>query len=313
LKEEMTQSLWVEKYRPQTLNDIVLPAHLETMVKKFISENQVANLLLCSRSPGTGKTTLAHAICNDLQAHKLYINVSEENGIDTLRNLVRGYAGGKNWGDKRRIIILDEMEGMTPQAQAAFRGMIEEFAGNASFIMTCNNVQQIIKPLREGRTFEIDMDYHSKEIIAELQPKIAKRLIHILKTEKIEFDPQAIKSLVINNFPSMRTMISLMHSYTLQFGKIDANINSNATIDNELLDLILEMKFNECRTFVKEHALDYPYLYKFLFENLPAKLAKQHRANVILTIADADRAFTSNPEIQFAACLLRIFDIIKGK
>lgn len=309
-REQMVSKLWVEKYRPKTLEEMVLPNHIENMCKKFVENNECSNLLLQSITPGTGKTTLSKVLCNELNAHSLYLNISEKRNLDTLRNDIQGFASGKNFAGRRRILILDEAEGMNPIAQAALRGMLEELSGNASFILTCNNVNNIIKPLREGRTFEISMDYHNKETIKELKPKIAKRLIKILKEEKVEYEPEAIKHLIENNFPSIRTMISLLHSYSLQFGKIDGGINSNLVINEQLIDLILAKKFNECRIFVKEHALDYPGVYKFLFENLPQKVDNSQRGNVVIAIAEADKTYSSNPEIHFARMLIEIFGLL---
>jgi len=309
-REQLVSKLWVEKYRPKTIEDMVLPSNIENMCRKFIENNECSNLLLQSVTPGTGKTSLSKVLCNELNAHSLYLNISEKRNLDTLREDVRGFASGKNFAGRRRILILDEMEGMNPIAQAALRGMLEELSVNASFIMTCNNVNNVIKPLREGRTFELSMDYHNKDTIKELKPKIAKRLIKILKEEKVEFEVEALKNLIENNFPSVRTMISLLHSYSLQFGKIDNGINCNSAIDNQLVDLILEKKFNDSRAFIKEHALDYPHVYKYLFENLVPKIDRDKRGNVVLAIAEADKAYSSNPEIHFAAMLVNIFEII---
>ena len=174
---KISSNVWVERYRPKRVKDMVLPKDFMTFFKKLVDENSedgIPNILLSSPTPGTGKTSIAKAIVNDLEADYIYINASSENSIDVLRNQIAGFATTMSFNGSRKIVILDEADGLTPQFQKALRAFIEEFDKTCRFILTCNNIGKIIDPLRQGRTmvFDFDMGKYKEELI----PKICARI-----------------------------------------------------------------------------------------------------------------------------------------
>ena len=191
---KISSNVWVERYRPKHVKDMILPKDFMTFFKKLVEENSedgIPNILLSSPTPGTGKTSIAKAIVADLEADYIYINASSENSIDVLRNQIAGFATTMSFNGSRKIVILDEADGLTPQFQKALRAFIEEFDKTCRFILTCNNIGKIIEPLRQGRTmvFDFDMGKYKEELI----PKICARIKGILQHESVEYTDEAIQ------------------------------------------------------------------------------------------------------------------------
>ena len=221
---KISSNVWVERYRPKHVKDMILPKDFMTFFKKLVDENSedgIPNILLSSPTPGTGKTSIAKAIVADLEADYIYINASSENSIDVLRNQIAGFATTMSFNGSRKIVILDEADGLTPQFQKALRAFIEEFDKTCRFILTCNNIGKIIDPLRQGRTmvFDFDMGKYKEELI----PKICARIKGILQHESVEYTDEAVQKVVEKTFPSIRKAIAFCQQYVKIHGKLDEN------------------------------------------------------------------------------------------
>jgi len=310
-KKRLSYTLWVEKYRPETVGQILLPKSVKDFFLKLVEEKEIPNLLLYSSSPGVGKTTMAKALVNDIKSDYIYINMSLESGIDTLRSRIAKFATsysmfGENEGGKK-ICILDEFDGSTPALQAAMRGFMEEFQDSCRFILTCNYVTKIIEPLK-SRCQQIDfnmMDIKSQE---ECKPLVAKRLLGILKNEKVECKPETVKKIVDTFYPDVRRMINLLQQYSKKSGMIDSGIFNVEKVDTEFYEMIMNKKLTDARKYVIERNYNHDEMYRNLFDNLVPLLAKPKQAPCILVIAEYmyRNAFVVDKEINFTACLIEI-------
>ena len=218
---DVNSVLWVEKYRPKSLSECILPIDLTTIFNGMIKEGTIPNMLFYGRA-GTGKTTVARAICRDLGFESILINCSEENGIDTLRTKIRQYASTVSLNGNMKVVILDEFDYANQQSiQPALRGAIEEFHANCRFIITCNYKSRVIGPLH-SRCTGIDFTVPSAEK-AQIAGEILKRTEYILKTEKIEYEVPVLVNLVKKHFPDVRRIINELQRYSSS-GRIDVGI-----------------------------------------------------------------------------------------
>ena len=315
-KKRLSYTLWVEKYRPEKVSQILLPKNVKDFFLKLVEEKEIPNLLLYSSSPGVGKTTMAKALVNDIKSDYIYINMSLESGIDTLRSRISKFATsysmfGENEGGKK-ICILDEFDGSTPALQAAMRGFMEEFQDSCRFILTCNYVTKIIDPLK-SRCQQIDfnmMDLKSQE---ECKPMVVQRLTGILKNEKVECKPETVKKIVDTFYPDVRRMINLLQQYSKKSGMIDSGIFDVEKVDNEFYEMIMNKKLTDARKYVIERNYNFDEMYRNLFDNLVPLLAKPKQAQVILIIAEMmyKNSFVVDKEINFTACLIEIMSVIQ--
>ena len=315
-KKRLSYTLWVEKYRPEKVSQILLPKNVKDFFLKLVEEKEIPNLLLYSSSPGVGKTTMAKALVNDIKSDYIYINMSLESGIDTLRSRISKFATsysmfGENEGGKK-ICILDEFDGSTPALQAAMRGFMEEFQDSCRFILTCNYVTKIIDPLK-SRCQQIDfnmMDLKSQE---ECKPMVVQRLTGILKNEKVECKPETVRKIVDTFYPDVRRMINLLQQYSKKNGIIDIGIFDVEKVDNEFYEMIMNKKLTDARKYVIERNYNFDEMYRNLFDNLVPLLAKPKQAQVILIIAEMmyKNSFVVDKEINFTACLIEIMSVIQ--
>ena len=304
--------LWVEKFRPTCTDDMILPTEFKTFFKGVIKSGEIPNLLLESSTPGSGKTSIAKAICSELKADYLYLNISSESGIDTLRTLIKQFASNKSLNKKPKIVIMDEFDYATPNLQAGLRAFIEQFHSTCRFILTCNYVAKIIPALREGRMMEFNFNMQDSKFVTDMKPKITKRLSQILDFEKIEYDIEAINNLVDLQYPNIRKMISLLQKCSKLNGKIDSDIFKLSEVDNEFYDLILAKKFTDARAYVVQHSYSYIDLYSKMLKEFVPLLPKPVQAQSILFLAEYEyrTAFSSDPSLQFAACILEIIGLL---
>ena len=297
--------IWVEKYRPVTLNDIILDKRTLSVIKEF--KNEIPNLLFVG-NPGTGKTTLARVIVNDiLGCNYLYINASDESGIDTIRHNITNFAQTKSFDGGVKVVILDEADGLTPQAQAALRNTMETFAKYCRFILTANYKHKII-PALQSRCQALDI-----KPVVELA---VKRCYHILKKEKVKVsDEQKIKfiQLVKRHFPDLRKAINELQKNVIDSELCIANINS----DNELLETIYKKlassKCLEARKYLIENEDRFQGDYDTLLANFlnftySSNLEDNKKKTCIATIADHlyKSAFVVDKEINAFACLVNL-------
>lgn len=308
-KKKAAKYLWVEKFRPESVDEAVLPMKFKRFFKSIVSQGEIPNLLLYSSTPGAGKTTIAKALCNEIDADYIYINISSESGIDTLRSTIREFASTKSFNKRPKVVIMDEADGATPQLQAGLRAFIEEFHSHCRFILTCNYISKIIQPLREGRVQEFDFNMSDSKTASELKPKIAKRLQQICKFENLPAEESAITKLVEMNYPNMRKMISTLQKSSQMFGSFDDQIFNSTKVDTELYDLILNKKFTAAREFVIKSSYNIDELYPNLYrEFVPLIESKGTQAKVILILAEYQHMHSTaiDAELNLAACLLEI-------
>lgn len=300
------QFLWVEAYRPKTIETCVLPKELKKYFKDIISKGDIQNMLLCGTA-GTGKTTVARALCEELNLDYIVINGSEESGIDVLRTKIKKFASTISFTGNTKVVILDEADYLNPNStQPALRGFIEEFANNCRFIFTCNFKNRIIPPLH-SRCAVIEFKIPKNE-----KPKIAadffKRITDILNTEKIEFDQKVIAKIVEKHFPDFRRTLNELQRYS-QAGVIDEGILTFVGDTNmkDLIESMQEKDWKKMRSWVVNNIDNDPVsLFRKIYDTFVP--LTQQVPQLILTIADYQykSAFVSDQEINLVACLTEI-------
>jgi DNA polymerase III delta prime subunit len=312
MNKKLSYTLFTEKYRPEMINDMILPNEYKKFFKQIVKEGEVPNLLLFSSTPGTGKTSIAKAICNEIDAEYLYINISSESGIDTLRDDISRFASNKNVSGTKKIVIMDEADGMSPQLAKALRAEIEHYQNTCRFIFTCNYVNKIHTALR-SRLFEFDFNMNDKKIRDEMLPKVTKRLCDVLTFEKIVFQKPTIEKLVSNLYPDIRKMYGLLQQYSKVNGNIDENIFDAEIVDNQFYEFILNKKLALARQFMIDNGYSYEDIYSNLYrEFVPMINDKVKQAEVICVIADFyhKSSFVNDKEIIFSAMLIEIMRIL---
>jgi DNA polymerase III delta prime subunit len=246
------QMLWCERYRPKTIADCILPEAQKKPFQEYVNRKEIPNMIL-SGSAGVGKTTVARAMCEEIESDYILINGSDESGIDTLRVKVKGFASSVSLMGGRKVVIIDEADYLSPAAQAAFRGVIEEFSGNCSFIFTCNFKNRIIAPLH-SRCAVIDFKLVNGQK-AKMATEFMKRVEYILKEEGVEYSPKVVAELITKFFPDYRRVLNELQRYSVS-GKIDIGILANVS-DTKLTELVAFIKdknFKEVRKWVAQNA-----------------------------------------------------------
>lgn len=300
--------LYVEKYRPKTIDECILPTQLKEQLKGMVSKGELPNLLF-SGPAGCGKTTAALAMCNEVGADVLFINASLENGIDVLRSRIAQFASSISLTDAKKVVILDEADYSNPQSfQPALRGFIEDFADNCRFILTCNFKNRIIEPLH-SRCAVIDFKIDGKEKV-EIAGQLFKRIVGILKQENITFDPKVVASLVNKHFPDFRRVLNELQRYSVS-GTIDSGILVDVGAENykALFSAIKDKNFSEVRKWVGTHADgDAIRIYRELYDHGSNIIEQSSIPQLILILADYSykHAFVADHELNLMACLTEI-------
>ena len=299
-------------YRPKHIKDVIMPQDYHNFFNKIIKGGASMNLVLASSTPGSGKSTTARALANDLEVEHLFINASDENGIETIRETVTNFASTGSLNGKPKLIIFDEADGMTAKGQEALRSYIDKFQDNCRYILTCNHIAKIIKPLKEegGRTMTFDYDLKNPKYLAELKEKVYKRMTGILKFEKIPFDEKAVNDLIDLKFPSVRSLVTTLQKYAMMKDRIDADIIPYVTIGDEFKKLVLEKNYTECRKYINEHGL-YPVdVFAYLLDNVVPECSNKGDAITQIANYEAQSNISADPSIQIAACLVNVFPCI---
>ena len=310
-----TDFLWVEEYRPKTIDDCILPQSLKTLFKSFIDKGELSNLLF-SGTPGIGKTTVAKALCDQLNCDWIMINGSEEGGIDVLRDKIKNFASTVSLSGGKKVVILDEADYLNPQStQPALRGFIEEFHKNCRFILTCNFKNRIIEPLH-SRFSNIEFKVNPKDK-PKLASKLFERTISILKENNVDYNDKVLAQLVKKHFPDFRKVINELQRYSVS-GSIDAGILTNITNENlkSLMKLLKEKDFTETRKWVTQNLDNDPVrIFRSIYDNLYDNLQPETIPHAVLILADYQykSAFVADQEINFTACLTEIMSQVKFK
>ena len=310
-----TDFLWVEEYRPKTIDDCILPQSLKTLFQSFIDKGEISNMLF-SGTPGVGKTTVAKALCEQMNCDWIMINGSEEGGIDVLRNKIKNFASTVSLSGGKKVVILDEADYLNPQStQPALRGFVEEFHKNCRFILTCNFKNRIIEPLH-SRFSNIEFRINNKD-----KPKLASQLmdraVYILKEQNIEYEDKALVGLITKHFPDFRKLINELQRYSVS-GAIDAGVLVNIS-DENLKTLTAHLKakeFGDMRKWVVNNLDNDPVkIFRKIYDSLNTSLQPETIPHAILIIADYQykSAFVADQEINLVACLTEIMSQVKFK
>lgn len=305
----MEEFLWVQKYRPRTVADTILPKDLKDTFQKFVDDKNVPNLLLAGRA-GVGKTTIARAMLDELGADYIVINGSMNGNIDTLRVDIQNFASTVSFTGGRKYVILDEADYLNANStQPALRNFMEEFSKNCGFILTCNFVNRIIEPLH-SRCSVVNFTINTSD-----RPKLAaqffKRTLGILDAEGVQYEQKAIAELINSHFPDWRRVLNELQRYAAT-GRIDSGIlrnKSSETID-QLIGHMKSKSFSEARKWVAENSdIDSATLYRSLYDVLPVKVnSTSSVADAIIILAEYEykEAFVANPEINRMAAIITL-------
>ena len=300
------QLLWTEKYRPKTIAECILPERLKKPFQEYVNSGEIPNLLL-SGGAGVGKTTVAKAMCEEVGCDYMIINGSDETGVDNVRYKIKNYASSMSLAGGRKVIIVDEADYLSPNAQAAFRNVIEEFAGNCSFIFTCNFKNKIIEPLH-SRCANVEFTLKNPEKAA-MAGAFFKRIQGVLQSEDIKFDDKVIAELVKKHFPDFRRVINELQRYS-KFGEIDTGILSQIIEVglNDVIKFLKEKDFGNIRKWVASNDIDSAALYRKLYDALYDVLAPQSIPQAVIILADYQykHAFVADAEINTVACLTEL-------
>jgi len=312
-KKRKKSNVLVEKYRPQTVKNVILPKRFKKMFDAFIAEQEIQNLLIHSNSPGVGKTTIAKALAEDCNYDYIYINTSLYGGIDTLRTEIADYASVKAFNGKKKVVILDEFDFATPNLQAGLRGAMEEFYDKCRFILTANYVNKIISPI-QSRCQVINFDFTEKDK-REILPVIELRLKGIAKMENIAYEDGIMKTIAEAFYPDIRKMINNVSEYSKQYDIIDSNIFSFAVIDDKLAQLIIDLNLKAARQYIVDNQYKYEDLYRFVFDVVIPMVDDEYKVLLYsLTSEYIDIASRSwDQEIVFVGFMASIMTTIGGE
>ena len=311
----MENFLWVEKYRPNTLADCVLPDELKDTFQKFVDNKNIPNLLL-SGSAGVGKTTVAKAILDELGADYIVVNGSLHGNIDTLRTEIMNFATTVSFSEGRKYVILDEADYLNPQStQPALRNFMEEYSKNCGFILTCNFKNRIIDPLH-SRCSVIDFVFPKK-----MAPKLAgtffSRVKDILDKEQVKYDEKVLAEVIQRHFPDWRRVLNELQRYSVN-GVIDTGLlaNSSQNAFNSLISLLKDRQFTEMRKWVAQNIDSDPTsIMRQLYDHASEKVDPKSIPQLVLLIGEYQykAAFVADQEINLVAFLTQVMAEVEFK
>jgi len=306
--QEVNNSLWVEKYRPRKLTEYVGNEHLKQKVSDYLQSGDVPHLLFFGKA-GTGKTTLAKLIVNSISCDYIIINASDENNVDTVRNKVKGFASTVGFKDMK-VIILDEFDYMTPNAQAILRNLMETFSKHCRFILTCNYVEKVIDPIQSRcQTFQI---------VPPSKKEVAVQISQILGKEEISFKPQDLVPIIDSSYPDIRKVINTCQ---LNSTKGQLKLDTTSVIDSDIKSKVVEIlksnddkknKWKNIRQAIADARIqDFTELYSFLYEKVD-DYGSGNTSNIILILSESQHkdALVVDKEITFMSCIIQIVGIL---
>ena len=311
--EKLEHTLWVEKYRPDSLESYIGNEHLKSKVEVYLESGELPHLLFYGRA-GTGKTTLAKLLVNNIECDHLYINASDENSVDTVRNKVRSFASTIGFKDMK-VIILDECDYITPNAQAALRNLMETFSKHTRFILTCNYVERIVDPIQSR--------CQPFQIVPPSRKEVASHLYNILREEGVDFQIDDVGTLVNGGYPDIRRIINFAQRQVVD-GKLSIEQDNLVAIDLNI-NVFCSQLVNVLKTQSKKDAFvtirkmladnkitDFADLFRLLYDEVD-DYGKGHIAESILTIAkyQLSDAQVVDKEINSMAMLTELLGVIK--
>jgi len=302
--QEVNNSLWVEKYRPNRLSEYVGNEHLKQKVSDYLQSGDVPHLLFFGKA-GTGKTTLAKLIVNSINCDYIIINASDENNVDTVRNKVKGFASTVGFKDMK-VIILDEFDYMTPNAQAILRNLMETFSKHCRFILTCNYVEKVIDPIQSRcQTFQI---------VPPSKKEVAVQISQILGKEGVSFEPKDLVPIIDSSYPDIRKIINTCQ---LNSSKGKLKLDTTSVIDSDIKSKVVEIlksndakpnKWKNIRQAVADARIqDFTELYSYLYEKVD-EYGSGNTSNIILILSESQHkdALVVDKEITFMSCIIQI-------
>lgn len=307
IKKDENQFLWVESYRPKKVEECILPESIKSVFQEYVNNKNIPNLLLTG-GPGVGKTTIAKAMCNEIDCDFMMINGSDERGIDVLRTKIKQYASSMSLSGGRKVVIIDEADYLTPEAQAAMRNAIEEFASNCSFIFTCNYKARLIDAIH-SRCSVIEFKIKNGNKI-KMAAAFMKRAQDILKAEKIKYDANVVAQIIQKHFPDYRRVLNELQRYATK-GEIDSGV-LNQVADTNLKDLISFLKakdFTSMRKWVAGNTdADHNKIFRLIYDGLYDSMQSESIPQAVLILGEYQykAAFVADQEINMVACLTTI-------
>lgn len=303
----MNEFLWVEKYRPQTVNDCILPDQLKSTFQKIVNNGEIPNMMFTGTA-GLGKTTVAKAICNELDLDYILINGSEDGNIDTLRNKIRRFASSVSLMGGYKVVILDEADYLNAQStQPALRGFIEEFSDNCRFILTCNFKNRIIEPLH-SRCGVYEFNTTKKDMV-QLCGQMLKRIQYILKEENVQIDDMnSVADLIMQHAPDWRRVINELQRGSLG-GNVTLQLNQNSGNYDALFKALKDKDFKKMRSWVTNNMdVDSSVVFRAIYDNMYDKVESQSIPQLVLILADYQykNAFVADHELNLVACMTEI-------
>lgn len=302
--------LWVEKYRPRTIRECILPDDLKNTFSKIIESGELPNMLFTGTA-GLGKTTVAKAICNELDLDYIVINGSEEGNIDTLRGKIKQFASTVSLQGGIKVVILDEADYLNPQStQPALRAFIEEFSNNCRFILTCNFKNRIIEPLH-SRCGVYEFGFASKAIATACAGKFMDRCTTILDSEGITYDKSTLANLIMKYMPDWRRVLNELQRYGIATGNIDSHVLNNMGDRNfeSLFDYLKNKDFKKMRKWVVDNIdTDASAIFRGIYDRMGDKVQPHSIPQLVLILADYQykNAFVADHELNVVACLTEV-------
>jgi DNA polymerase III delta prime subunit len=302
-------TLWAERYRPSKLSEYVGNEQVKETIQQYLDTNDIPHLLLYGKA-GTGKTTLAKLIVNTIKCDSMIINASDENNVETVRTKVKNFASSVGFAGFK-VIILDEFDYMTPNAQAILRNLMETFSKHCRFILTCNYIEKIIDPIQSRCQSFLITPPNKKDVAIQMS--------NILNAEGIKFDVKNLADVINSYYPDIRKVINTCQLQSAKGElKVDHQIMVESNFQNKLIDVLKSVSdkrtaFTTIRQLVADNKLnDYSEMYTMLYDKVD-DYAKGNTANVILTIADglSKDALVVDKEIVFCSTIIQILNIIK--
>lgn len=309
----MDQFLWSEKYRPKKVEDTILPKHLKQTFQKIVNSGEIPNMLF-SGTAGLGKTTVAKAICNELELDYILINGSEEGNIDTLRGKIKQFASTVSLQGGYKVVILDEADYLNPQStQPALRGFIEEFSDNCRFILTCNFKNRIIDPLHSRcGVYEFNT---SRKDLASLCAHFLSRVKSVLTKENVPYNEKTVANLILTHAPDWRRVINELQRQSIG-GYIDSDGTSASANFNNLGPILKSKDFKKMRAWVVNHTdVDTSAIIRGLYDGMNDSVAPSSIPQLVLILADYQykAAFVADSEINIVAMMTEIMSSVEFK
>lgn len=310
MKINENEFIWVEKYRPQTIDDIILPETYKDIFRGYITNNEIPNLLLTSNNPGLGKTSIAKILVKETNADMLFLNGNLDTGVDIMRSRVIDFCSSASLDDSPRIVFIDEFENLSQNSLSSIKSTLESFS-NITFIFTANYINKIPEPVR-NRMIHFDFDEIYFKNKSEIGKLILKRLMYILENEGVNYDKNDLPKIIKAYYPSTRGMIQVLQRFSNnQKLEINDTLKEGANIFNLLTDTLKEKDFKEMRKLIN-NVIDCGGFYEYFFKNLDI-LEDNSKPEAILILAryqDMDNS-ARDKTITLGACCVELMSKCK--